>query len=341
MDRRALAADNEKRACGYRTASSWGSTMNEFYRPPKSQRNIGLMGMVIFSPFVAMAIVDAPLQDTVSLTVLVLGVFGLFEFIGIWMLLDYWRASLSVDADEIVQRGVLRTKELQLSEVTAARWVSVGVGGKLVLTTPSCKIKLEFREYAIDDPSRLIEFFRSRIDSRLQQGWALFCHKIALPMRERHDDPGPRKNEVVLTRRRWDLYLVPAILISAGIGFYLWWALDEMRFLAGFVGLTIVWIWLRLMTPKAGMVDPRISAIPVQKGLFICWAVSFSIMFVVFLVVCVAKAEIPPFVSYTALGIAVGGLLLGSYLADRTRQRAEAKATPESVRRWESRELPE
>ena len=315
--------------------------MNEFFRPPKSQRNIGLTGLAIFSPVFAMAIVDAPLQNRVSLTVLVLGVSGLFEFIGLWLLLDYWRASLSVDVDEIVKRGVLRTKELQLSEVTAARWVSVGVGGKLVLTTPSCQIKLEFREYAIDDPLRLIEFFRSRIDPRLQQDWALYCHKIALPMRERRENPGPRPNEIVLTRRRWDLYFVPAIVISAGIGFYLWWVLDEARFLAGFVGFTIVWIWLRLMTPKEGLVDRRISATPGQKGFIVCWAVSFALVFVLFLVVCVAKVEIPPFVIYAALGIVVGGVFLGGHLGERARKRAEAKASPDSVRRWERRESPE
>lgn len=98
----------------------------------------------------------------------------------------------------------------------------------------------------------LIRYLRGKLPESVRQDWGLFCHKVALRLQE-HDAVGdrpPAQDEVAITRRRWDWYFVPSIVISAGIGIVLYWRLGQPRFLTAPAAPIFLWLFLRFTTPK-------------------------------------------------------------------------------------------
>ena len=96
----------------------------------------------------------------------------------------------------------------------------------------------------------------------VQEDWALFCSKIALPLRDwdtlAHGDPEP--DSVRITRRRWNWYFVPAILLSVVIGAVADWTFQQPRMLIAPLMPIFLWILLRIGTPRQGLVVKRMTA---------------------------------------------------------------------------------
>ena len=61
----------------------------------------------------------------------------------------------------------------------------------------------------------------------------------------------------MITRRRWDCYFVPAILLSVVIGAVACWKFQQPRMLAAPLMPALLWILLRAMTPRQGLVSKR------------------------------------------------------------------------------------
>jgi hypothetical protein len=75
--------------------------------------------------------------------------------------------------------------------------------------------------------------------------------------------PGPASPApVVLKRRRWDLYFLPAMLAAAAFGAVVAAATGEMKPLVAPVPLGLLWWLMRAATPRDGM-----RALPLDAGM--------------------------------------------------------------------------
>ncbi|HVX14154.1 MAG TPA: hypothetical protein VHC22_23410 [Pirellulales bacterium] len=72
----------------------------------------------------------------------------------------------------------------------------------------------------------------------------------------------PRPDKVLLTRRRWDAYMAPLFIAVAVIGIGLFWQTGELHFALRPVGVILLWVILRLLTPREGMPVATISETP-------------------------------------------------------------------------------
>lgn len=71
-----------------------------------------------------------------------------------------------------------------------------------------------------------------------------------------------RADTVLLTRRTWDRYMIPAFLAALAIGLFRAWLSGESRFAIAPVSMLLIWLFLRLTTPRKGMPTPTIRSTP-------------------------------------------------------------------------------
>ncbi len=226
--------------------------------------------MLLFASIMAVSIAIMATCVVEGRRVLAATLAGLFW--GGWTLAAacYWRFyrihELRLDDDQITSRGHFRTRSVALEEITNCKWRPT-TDFSIKLAAPRGGLWIHLDPYNSEDRLTLIRFLRHRLPPDKQEGWELFCHKVALPLAkpEPTDQGGPPPpGHVRMTRRTWDCYFLPAIAVAVvGGAIAAWWS-DTPRFLAAPLGFVFLWLAMRFMTPKKGMVAPRIQSDPTR-----------------------------------------------------------------------------
>ena len=207
--------------------------MERVIRQKKRSRNLAIVTLIFF---LSVGIVSAcgmwfsAVPERRLFAAIFMAVFwGFWSILSCWHLLACWREELSIEDGQITQRGVIGVKEISLRSLTVVRWRIAPQGGSLVLTTATERLKIYLDKFEPEDRIWLIRYFRNGVPEVLQDGWALFCHKIALPLRDKrkpsHADPGT--GNVRITRKKWDWYFVPAVVLFAVLGVAQYWYLEQ------------------------------------------------------------------------------------------------------------------
>ena len=102
-----------------------------------------------------------------------------------WLLLAYCREELKISDRHVTQQGVIGRREFDLHSIAGARWRIVPrPGGSLVLRSLTEKMTIYFGNFEPLEGLWLIRSFRNGLPMPVQEDWALFCSKIALPLRD-------------------------------------------------------------------------------------------------------------------------------------------------------------
>ncbi|MDF1746319.1 MAG: hypothetical protein P1V19_21665, partial [Gimesia sp.] len=230
----------------------------------KYYRNLGICFLIFFvlagiGAAYAVWIAPPPHNKFVQISFLSL-VLSFFTGISLWILLAYKYESLTIQNESVIQQGVIFRKEIDLSSVKQARWNLVQ-GGGIKLKSLTEKISIYFDNFEREERLWIIHHFQSHLPESVQQNWEMFCHKVAIPLRDYKPEEfqPPGADEVLLTRKRWDWYFVPLILLTAVLGIIATWKFQLPRLLSAPLLPTMLWLMLRYGTPKRGMVCGRIS----------------------------------------------------------------------------------
>jgi hypothetical protein len=180
--------------------------------------------------------------------------------ISLWLVLAYWRGELRIRGTRLVSRGVIQYREIDLTQVTNARWQPGGrEGGRIVLLDGSARIAIDFENYEIEERAIIVQYLRSLIEPEVQTGWNLFAYKTALlEPRSVRLKPGP--GDVLIRRQRWDLYLAPSLVVAALGGIISWRILGQPGFLAAPLFPLAAWALMRATTPAEGMIAKELSS---------------------------------------------------------------------------------
>ena len=181
--------------------------------------------------------------------------------VGVWFLLAYWRESLTVWNSKVIQRGVIFHREIDLPNVRNAGW-KLGRYGSLTLSDSVQTLTINFGKYEKAERLWLIRFFRGRLPESIQDGWELFCYKVAVPERDGGLEKVsiPTAEQTIISRKRWDWYFIPPILLLAVFGVVMFWKTQRLGVLASPLLLVPLWLYLRCVTPKRGLIAKRIGS---------------------------------------------------------------------------------
>ncbi len=214
--------------------------------------------------------------------------------------------------------------------------------GTLVLRTLTEKMTIYLGNFEPVERLWLIRYFRNAAPMPLQEGWPLFCSKIALPLRDRdallHGDPGP--DSVRITRRRWDWYCVPFILLMAVFGFAASWRLQQPRMLVAPLLPAFLWLMLRTVTPREGMAAKRITSEPGMTNFLVFELFWFGVAVAGLVVFKIWNPPMP--VAAITAGIALvlwlGVLLWQACRLDRQRRERDEANASVAVGQWDEGE---
>jgi hypothetical protein len=197
--------------------------------------------------------------------------------------------------------------------------------------------------FEIEDRLSIIEYLRRYVPKDVQHGWERFCYLRALPLRKHKDyDAGQElePGQVRLTRRRWDWYFVPAIVVFAGLGVLLYLLFDQPRSLAAPVAPAALWLLMRFTTPKQGLVSETIRR-DSKQGEFasaVIWCFASYFVAIAAMVAC-KLANVPTWLDLTiTILVALGCLIVVSsklFRMDQRRKQREQEGIPAAVEEWD------
>ncbi len=126
--------------------------MDATFRLRRWYRNFGLAGVVGYAAWAVLGAfvvaTDSKIVHTVAAAALIVGVPLFMTGISIWILLAYRRETLTIRGTRIISRGVIRCHEIDLTQVTAARWrPGAREGGTIALRTESARIVIHLENY--------------------------------------------------------------------------------------------------------------------------------------------------------------------------------------------------
>ena len=135
--------------------------MDETFRLRRSCRNTGIGGLIGFTAWAAFGVYVAltlpNVKDRAAVLAMMGGVPLFMDGISLWCLLAYWRDELTIQGDRIRWRGIVRTREIDLLEVTDARWRP----GSIVLRNDATRLTIDFANYEETENDRIIGHLRS------------------------------------------------------------------------------------------------------------------------------------------------------------------------------------
>ncbi len=265
---------------------------------------------------------------------------GAWASIAFWTLLACWRGSLTIQGGTVIAQGVVKRKDFKLADLNTAKW-TLGKCGGIKIGDGSKKLWLSFEFFRRNERLWLIRYFRYALPESIQEGWNLFCYKIAVDLRDavpnRKPIPGP--DEIVVNHQRWDRTLITAVLSCATIAGIAYWMLGDPRLLTAPTVPTLMWGIFRLLIPTQGFVSQRIGAPGLKQFLLfgLCW-VTIAIGGIFGL----KSLDLPsPYhacllIAWTPMTMAV--LLWRASIEDRERQKRTLEAAKASVQQWEEGE---
>lgn len=311
------------------------------FRLNKSYRNQGIF-LLIFFVLVGIGFaygmwIDAPPKNKFLLISFITLVWSFMTGISLRMLLGYKYESLTIQNGAVIQQGVIFRKEIDLSSVKQAHWNLVQ-GGGITLKSLTDKISIYLEYFEREERLWLIHYFQSSLSESVQQNWELFCHKLAIPLRdykpEKFQPPGA--DEVLLTRKRWDCYFIPFVVFCAVLGIIATWKFQLSRLLIAPILPTILWLSLRYATPKRGVVCQRISADKefVKLWKFIAWW-----SFICLIIFAILKLLNPPgiFGEFPGFTVMILWMLVAYwriFQSDRYQHKHDLENAKQAVQQW-------
>ena len=236
-----------------------------------------------------------------------------------------WRnARLVIDGNRISVSGAFRTVEIDLGEVSKARWRTAS--GSLKLASNDARCTITFREFEMPSSVPIVEYFRQQIPASVQTGWPWFEHKH---VRRAVNAGLPGEGRALFDRRRFDRIVVPgaAVIVILGVAAS-WLKQDPRGMLVGIYAAFLV--AFRYFIPRKGHYTQTIGAAcreqPEMKGILalLPFALAGS-------VVCrLTRPAVPDAIGWLAgaLMIAMGALIVSGILRERRQRRNIEEAWP-------------
>jgi hypothetical protein len=313
--------------------------MDETFHLRPYYRNLGLLGIcgsiAMAAGTVYVAMTDVPQDALVYFLCFCLGVSTFFLGGSLYLLLGYWKFSLTFRYGRLIENRIVRQKEIALATTDALHWRHLN---NVVVQSGAARIKIELENFTVEERLRIIRHLRQSVPATVQVGWPMFCHRFALPLARRDRPLRPEQGDFVFTPARWDRLLFPFTAGAVVLAALAWWLLDFRRGWLVPLQIGALWLYLRIMTPPNGFVY-RGSEPPKEASRYIRFAAIWGLVGFVamFGVIVLGAIESIPAVAglmvFTVLWLA--GFIWLLHWADLARQRQADEQAPISAEDWE------
>jgi hypothetical protein len=201
--------------------------MNTTFRCVRSLAYLGLCGVALVP--VLIGLLYFAFTTDLSDLPLWLNLLGLLEILALLlgcslggpaMIVFAIRHRLTISGSQIQLVGILRTVQIDLAQVTEARWRR---GGKLVLRGAFGKLGIELSYYPAEQVRQLIKYFHLQLPAAVQQGWDKYWRSRW----QLFDMPDPARREEFAEktralRARLTIWVVVGAMLCVGTMVVVW-----------------------------------------------------------------------------------------------------------------------
>jgi hypothetical protein len=196
-------------------------------------------------------------------------VFGIMLLLSLYAWLSYFVKQFSVDGTKMSLFTLLRNREWDVAELKVLKWRQYPRPGSVMFHIQGSKPCLYLDGFSRVDQLKIIRVLHELVPEQRQVGWPLFCHMIALPLRD--GKPAitrsePNAKSLTITRRRYDRMMLLALPLSLALAVGLWLTLGLMQsFILPFI-VVFFWLLLRFAVPRDGYTQASLTSTPQGKA---------------------------------------------------------------------------
>ena len=177
----------------------------------------------------------------------------------------YYVEQFRVEGNTIGIRSVLQNRQFTTSEIESVKWKLFPNGGGVRFRIFGRTARVDLHGFSREDRLKIIRIVRDLVAPEQQQGWDMFCHKVALPLRDgtqAADRMNASFETILMTRQRADrLFAVLIPVCSAGaIG--LWRLIPLQQAILLPVATIGFWLFHRFSIPKEGKQYAKVMSVP-------------------------------------------------------------------------------
>jgi hypothetical protein len=152
-----------------------GQPVKEVFTPRLKYLRWGLFGLLLFLTMLIASVYGMYLDDHPDRRLygmLFAGVvWGFMTGVAGWIILAYYRESVSLDGEQVRVAYVLGQRSFRLGEVTRARWRLAPQSLSLKTFLPDGKVVIWLDNYPAERRVRLIRYLHDRLSPQVQDGW--------------------------------------------------------------------------------------------------------------------------------------------------------------------------
>jgi hypothetical protein len=271
-----------------------------------------------------------------------IAVFGGMLLLSIYMWRAYYVERFSVDRTMLTVRSMLQNRQFDVSELKRLKWSVYPAGGSIVFRVLGSRARLDLHGYDKSDRLQIIRVLRDLVPHDVQEGWPLFCHKVALPLRDGKPSivrTEPSVKLVTVTRGRYDRLFRLSLPLSVVLALVLWGWLGLWQFFALPILMIGTWLLLRFNVPPHGHPDLQLTSTSQGRAQLVGWgAVAASQCLMVGLALLGVEKSVACAVASVVLLTAFAPLLYFLFKADKQRRATDEQAAASAPLCWQQGE---
>lgn len=326
--------------------------MNETFRPRAAEKYVAMVCTAFFLVavivYLSIPLLDDPVKhgfkregSALFMAALGTAVFGTMLLLSIYSWVAFYFNSVTIADDMIEIRSVLRDRHFDLHKLQCLKWRIYPARGSVCLLAAGAKARLSLDPYSEHDRLRIIQRLRETVSPAVQEGWPMFCHEVALPLRDGY--PSQMRSEptakfCTITRARYDqLFLVAlplSILLVIGltVRYGLWQSIPLPFFMLAF------WLLLRFGVPREGRVAAQLTSLSGGWAVLVGFSgMMVSLMLMIGLVLSGTDRDTACGAGLVILIPALAAMLWLLHKSEKTRRAAEGKAVELAPAIWDAR----
>ncbi len=266
-------------------------------------------------------------------------VFGTMTLASIYMWAAYYVERLTINGTTLSIRSIFQQRQFDISELQCTKWRIHPLSGSILFRVLGSKTRLDLQGFSKDDRLQIIRALHDTMPSHVQEGWPLFCHKVALPLRDGKPSivrAEPSAEYFTITRKRYDRMLIVGLPLSVALAVVLWVSLNLWQFIALPFLIIAAWLLFRFDVPSGGKPEVRLTSTLHGRGQLIGMsAVVLSQLLMVGQALGGVKKSIACGIACVILLLAFPPMLFLIYKGDRQRRIADERAAELAPLEWE------
>ena len=124
-------------------------------------------------------------HEVLALSAVGVPLFGALALLGVYQWVAYYRERVAVAGTTIFLQTVFHQFGCEVAQLDRLVWRYTPLGGQIKFRAADRHAKIDLHGYDQADRLRMIRTFHNLLPLERQEGWPLFCHKQALPLRKR------------------------------------------------------------------------------------------------------------------------------------------------------------